>query len=260
MPNIILWVLLFELSFGDENPEKIEEILVDGERFVFYSDSQHHPVRQLRGELIHDTYDISKIKFNDGDVVLDIGGNIGLFSILLARKHSFLKILAFEPVKQSFENFKTNIRLNNISTGTITLLQKALTGDGRNVTMVHGIQSIMDGMAETRSQYFLKDQVESETSESTTLTQIFEEYQIKKCKLLKMDCEGCEYESLYGTKDVILKKIEVFRGEFHQRPGLVEKNWTPFKLKDDFTNKFPDFKVSLADIQRKNRKKKGLKR
>ena len=40
-------------------------------------------------------YDISNIDFKPGDIVIDIGANIGMISIFLAKKISFLKNILF---------------------------------------------------------------------------------------------------------------------------------------------------------------------
>jgi FkbM family methyltransferase len=49
---------------------------------------------------------------NDGDLILDIGGNIGWFSILLAKRFPNSEILSFEPVGPVFDELKANIDLN----------------------------------------------------------------------------------------------------------------------------------------------------
>jgi hypothetical protein len=50
------------------------------------------------------------------------------------------------------------------------------------------------------------------------------DYNISKCKLLKIDCEGAEYEILDKAGE-FLKKCAHLRGEFHQykSSGLTVK-------------------------------------
>ena len=45
---------------------------------------------------------------------------------------------------------------------------------------------------------------------------IFEQFDIKKVKLLKIDCEGSEFDIIKKTKVSNLKNIEYLIGEFHQ--------------------------------------------
>ena len=42
---------------------------------------------------------------------------------------------------------------------------------------------------------------------------------LERVDLLKMDCEGAEYEILYGTPDRYLERIREIRMEYHQLPG-----------------------------------------
>ena len=46
---------------------------------------------------------------------LDIGSNIGIYSILMAKNHSNLTIHAFEPHTDAFKRLKENVNLNNFS-------------------------------------------------------------------------------------------------------------------------------------------------
>jgi FkbM family methyltransferase len=50
----------------------------------------------------------------------------------------------------------------------------------------------------------------------TTLKHIFIDNKIKKCDLLKMDCEGAEFEILLNTPQKFLKKIREIRLEYHE--------------------------------------------
>ena len=56
----------------------------------------------------------SFIKENEQDYFIDIGANIGLYSLRLSNQFSKLKILAFEPIPFTFKRLKENIKLNNL--------------------------------------------------------------------------------------------------------------------------------------------------
>ena len=53
------------------------------------------------------------------------------------------------------------------------------------------------------------------------LSDIFKENDIDNCDLLKLDCEGAEYDILYNTPEEILNKIDQMAIEVHQ--GKNEK-------------------------------------
>lgn len=168
-------------------------------------------------------YNFKNINFKEGDCVVDIGGNIGMISIFLAKKFPFLKIYAFEPVKENYENFLKNIKLNNIPDGIITVENKAVTKDGRKINMSinptnKGGSSISDVISVGAI-----TQEENCNIDSITLEDIFKKYNIENLKLLKIDCEGSEYEIIYNTKEEILRSIEHVRGEFHENKNLTDK-------------------------------------
>ncbi|MCI0661272.1 MAG: FkbM family methyltransferase [Acidobacteria bacterium] len=55
------------------------------------------------------TYSSHGISVSDGDCVFDVGANIGLYSIFLTQSHRDLRIIAFEPIPQTFSILKKNI-------------------------------------------------------------------------------------------------------------------------------------------------------
>ena len=53
----------------------------------------------------------------------------------------------------------------------------------------------------------------------TSLDGIFAAYQLDKCDLLKIDCEGDEYEILLGASPDVLNRIGTVILEWHDIPG-----------------------------------------
>ncbi|MDP1710367.1 MAG: FkbM family methyltransferase [candidate division WWE3 bacterium] len=52
-----------------------------------------------------------------------------------------------------------------------------------------------------------------------TLKDIFKKHSLETLDLLKLDCEGAEYEILYETPPEILKRIKEIRLEYHLLPA-----------------------------------------
>ena len=78
-----------------------------------------------------------------------------------------------------------------------------------------------------------KDDHQNETTivPSLTLQNIFDKHKINKLKLLKIDCEGSEYEILYNALTNTLSNIQYLQGEFHAVKDSGAKNH-PEKLKE----------------------------
>lgn len=141
----------------------------------------------------NDYYLIRTAICRDGDVIVDIGANIGVFSIYLAMKHPFVKVYAIEPDPTSYECLRKNVELNRLA--NVVVVNMAISGDGLKRTLYlnssqHGGATISPEMA---SSYHVLRTVEVET---TTLEQLFEEHRISHCRVLKVTAPGAVDESL----------------------------------------------------------------
>ena len=103
--------------------------------FLFFDSITSNITNGIAKE-IENEYNLNNIDFKEGDIVIDIGGNVGMVSIYLAKKYPFLKIYSFEPLKQNYENFLKNIELNKIPKDIITVENLAITKDGRDVNIL----------------------------------------------------------------------------------------------------------------------------
>lgn len=152
--------------------------------------------------------------------MIDIGAHVGVFSIYLAKKYPFIKIYSYEPVPENFQNFKKNIQINNVL--NIKIYNKAITCDGRNLKMT--MHFLNTGGASAQLKNMQLPEHSYYNVESENLDDIFETHNIKKCKLLKIDCEGSEYEILFNSKR--LNSIEYLSGEFHINEYLKNKGYS----------------------------------
>lgn len=168
-------------------------------------------------ELQKDYYGFKKVRFERGDTVIDIGGHIGIVSMFLAKKYPFLKIYSFEPVKSNYEYFVRNLVLNGID--NITLNNLAITKDRRELA-ISGPASNTGGVS-AHIRNLNMPGYEITTASSITMDDIWERFSVGRCKLLKIDCEGSEYEILKHTKH--LGDIDWISAEFHINTKLAEE-------------------------------------
>ena len=241
--NMISELLLKKLH----NENIMHEVNLWNEHLYFQDTIPSNTVKFVENE-INNNYEYKKIMqidFKEGDIVIDIGANVGMVSILLAKKFPFIKIYSFEPLKENYDNFIKNIELNNIPKGVITAENKAVTKDGRLITM--SINSSNKGGSSTTDVISVNSIMTKENSqvESITLEEIFKNYNINKLKLLKIDCEGSEYEILYNTDTNLLKNIENLRGEFHENKNLTGE-YDIDKLCEYVSKYIKNYKVTKA--------------
>ena len=63
-------------------------------------------------EKVQIKYLFDYIEKNDTEYFIDVGSNIGYYSLVIAKKFPNIKIFSYEPVKETFYKFKKNISLN----------------------------------------------------------------------------------------------------------------------------------------------------
>lgn len=83
------------------------------------------------------TVQLFKHAVKPGAIVLDIGANVGYFSLIAARRAgSRGKVFAFEPAPENFELLKRNIEFNDLF--NITPVPKAVSNESRVATLTLG--------------------------------------------------------------------------------------------------------------------------
>jgi FkbM family methyltransferase len=167
-----------------------------------------HGLAAIVKEMQDDSYRLAGIPFSPGDVVVDIGANVGAFAIAVAKRHPGVHVHAFEPLPDTFAQLQRNIAANGVS--NVTAWNLAVTGDGREVVLFNDAAnsggSTMHGGGEPIR------------CPSTTLAAIFRDHVPGRCALLKVDCEGAEYEMLADAPE--LARVDHLRGEFHMYPHM----------------------------------------
>lgn len=151
-----------------------------------------------------------------GATVVDIGASLGSFSLLSAQ--SGARVWAFEPAPASFAILSQNIQLNG--------WRDRIAPSSRCVGGKAGKRDFFISQLSPLSSFYA-GKGEKITVDCTTLADIFEEHQLARLDILKLDCEGAEYEILYCTPPQILEKIGEIRLEYHVIP---EKRANPEAL------------------------------
>ena len=173
-------------------------------------DIEDHPtgsVSKIVCREIQNDYKLD-LDYKPGDVVIDIGAQVGVVSAYLGKKYPFLKIIALEPVKENYDRLIRNIEANGVQ--NVIALNMAVTSDGRKV--------VMDGSLEMNSGSMTIYGKGKKDVESTTIELLMKAYDVDVIRLLKIDCEGAEYEILESSEH-LLDKVKAMRGEIHPMAG-----------------------------------------
>jgi FkbM family methyltransferase len=211
---------------------------IDGIPILAYDESDSLSANWVAWELEADDYGLREMHFDEGDVVIDIGAHIGLFSIFLAKRWPGLKVFAFEPFPANFANCSRNLRVNGVR--NVVLSPKAIANNNRQLTMATDPRN--SGGASAIVTAFEPNGVVRDIP-SMTLHEVFSVHQIRRCKLLKIDCEGMEYEILFGAR--VLDTVEYLAGEFHASPAVQERGWCPQRLQAYCASFFADDKMTI---------------
>lgn len=181
---------------------------------------------------------INKIKEKQDELIyLDIGANIGLYSLFVAKRvQKRGKVIAFEPHPNTFDKLTENIRLNNFN--NIIAINKAL-GNEKNFVYINQCED----SAKTFVSNLKTDQSEMKV-EMVNLDYFLKENQIDKIDYVKIDVEGFEFYVLQGMKELLknspplIIQIELYE-KFLARSGssldttvkfLYEFKYTTWKL------------------------------
>ena len=136
-------------------------------------------------------------------IVIDIGANIGDSSIYFALKGA-KKVIAIEPLPKNFQLAKKNIQLNDLDNKIDLLLSGCSNKQGFLV-----IDEEKSGAGSD-----LKKSIHGTEISLITLSDIVSKYDISSA-VLKLDCEGCEYDVIMTTDKSILTKFTHIQIEYH---------------------------------------------
>ena len=164
---------------------------------------------------LHSFYDRDKISFlenkfdlNEFRYFLDIGSNIGFYSLYFASRYKNLNILSFEPIIDNFDQINRSIKLNNYH--TIDTYNYALSNSQEDKIMWvtdlnkkggFSIYEEEDFKHEIHSNNYDEDKL----SKTNVQSKIFDEnFQISNEKILiKIDVERHELFCLEGMKQLL---------------------------------------------------------
>jgi FkbM family methyltransferase len=158
---------------------------------------------------------LETIGIKDDDLIIDIGGNIGWYSLVLSHKNKPL-VLAFEPDIFNFSLLKNNVALNNKD--NIRVFNLALSDTPGKMTLYLYKKHNLGRHS------FIKQRNSIGTAEVETiqLDSFLKAQELwdRKIKLIKIDIEGYEFAAMSGAQHS-LARTDYLMTEFS--PGMMKE-------------------------------------
>lgn len=135
-------------------------------------------------------------------VVVDVGANVGVFSLFAARRAR--TVYALEPSSSNF----ALLRSNTAATKSIIPLNLACAATDGQASLDISSNPVSFSLAGSSSNH-------KETVNVISLESLFDLYEIKHCHFLKLDCEGCEFEIILESDPALLQRVSSIVMEYH---------------------------------------------
>lgn len=193
------------------NKARWEENLLTGNKYLDKKISQSSTIRcytdSLLGELIYlEKFEEEETKFvssylNTGDIFIDVGANIGLFSLIASERVGLEgHVYAFEPHPITCNRLMENVSINNFT--SVSIIPKALS-DKASILSFFSYKDRMDAFNSFAPilENYSYDKIDVEAIKLSDFLNELSENVRRKIKLVKIDVEGWEIPVLKGAID-----------------------------------------------------------
>jgi FkbM family methyltransferase len=168
---------------------------------------------------------VTELNLEDDDdrISIDIGANIGIYTLLLSHLYPKCKVISIEASPTIFEKLKLNCQLNNLLPGSnLVLLNKAVSDkDGTWVEFYekHSMSTMSKEFLTSISSKIITnkdDELHKEIVRTVTIDKLAETTNINEISFLKIDVEGAEVLVLKGAINILTeKKVRNMIIEYH---------------------------------------------
>jgi FkbM family methyltransferase len=141
----------------------------------------------------------------ENKMVIDVGANIADSSIYFTHNGA-KQVIALEPFTINYELAKHNVMLNKMQ-DKITLLNAGCAGKTGHMIIETSTAGVYAQVQESSS---------GQKVDMYSLADLVSKYDLDNA-ILKIDCEGCEYETILSSSVKTLNKFERIQIEYHNR-------------------------------------------
>lgn len=195
----------------------------------------------IRGEYEPFETLIIQREVKEGDTVLDLGANIGYYTLIFAKIVGEKgKVFSFEPDPTNFSLLSRNVEINGFK--NVTLVQKAVSNENGKCNLY--LRKYNKGAHTT-----IKD-LDKDCGIISVGTTRLDDYFKKNDKIdfVKMDIEGAEGRAIQGMSNILQKNKNIkilteFNHKFLEKSGIKSEEY--FKMLAEF-----GFKIYCLDEQK----------
>lgn len=163
--------------------------------YILERKGKKYNFNEIEPLMVEGPYEISdEVSIQNGDVVIDCGANIGLFSAIAAHKGA--KVYSFEPDKTIVKNYLGKTAKYNEGIQIFECALSDYSGKG-------GFSTDTVNVGGGRLQKDVNELDTTKMVEITTIDEFAEEHNITKIDFIKADIEGAERDMLRGATRVL---------------------------------------------------------
>jgi len=150
--------------------------------------------------------------------VIDVGANIGTYTLPLAKTYPALEFVCFEPQLPVYELLRKNIELNQLKNVVTHAL--GLSDSAREVTAIlpaYDLEPNIGAFSLDREVQLHEYEVKTHGETQTVQLRTLDSFDFREVRLLKVDVEGLELEVLRGARQTLVQ---------NDFPPLLFEAWT----------------------------------
>lgn len=138
-------------------------------------------------------------------VVLDIGGNIGMMSLVFAQKVPQGVVHSFEPTDYAIGKFRTNMSLNAELASRIILNQSFVSTESKDQVSIKVFSSWPVVGSEDKHEIHQGVLKSGDNIPSVSLDDYCSKNALERVDFVKIDTDGYEWDVLRGSKEMLKK-------------------------------------------------------
>jgi FkbM family methyltransferase len=148
---------------------------------------------------------------DDLETVIDLGANVGLFSLYMLKKRNCKRIYAVEPTKKAFSQLSESLHDEPNSS-----IHKLAIHNFEGKSKIKSVEdnSTISGFIDDVHPYTQHNMKEEEV-DVVTLSRFMNDHNLDRVDLIKIDIEGCEYDVIDSLSDFDLLKSDRYLIEYH---------------------------------------------